>query len=336
MRNFWYIAATSKSVKRKPFASKILDEPILLFRDNNLKVTALFDRCPHRNVHLSNGKVINNRIQCPYHGWEFNTQGQCEYIPSSCQGESIPGNAKTKVYPTIEKQGYIWVWIGDREPQADETPFDLPFYGSNKWKHITFETTINNSVENVIENFIDCPHTGYVHGGLFRNPANHFASTLIKTFENGITIEIDEENQANSILSKLLTTTGHEVSHQDKFILPSTTQVSYGFGPKKQIIGCQISIPIEDFKTKVYVYVTWQLGLISKFIKPIVPLIGKVVMKQDLVILEEQGQIIQQLGQNFTSAPADTANLWIKVCRQKASRGEKETNSRSKKVKFKL
>ena len=73
----------------------------------------------------------------------------------------------------------------------------------------------------------------------FRSPASHLAKTQIKAVSDGITIDIEEEKNVNSFLARALVGKA-EVSHQDRFILPSITQVSYSFGPGKQILGYQI------------------------------------------------------------------------------------------------
>lgn len=336
MKNFWYAVARTKELGTKPLASKLLNEPIVLFRNENGEVAALVDKCPHRNVYLSKGRVKNGNIQCPYHGWEFNTSGKCVNIPSLCEGDKIPGSAFTSSYPVIEQQELIWVWYGDRKPNENEKPFNIPHFGEKGWNHTWVQTTVKNSVDNVIENFIDCSHTGYIHGGLFRNPADHLAKTCIKRVETGVVIDIDEQtDKKDSILSKVLM--GNEQpTHQDQFILPSIVRVAYGFGANKTVIGYQICVPVEDFLTKVYVCVTWRMGLLTNFISPIVKIVGNKVLDQDIWILEDQGSVIKKYGENFVSTPSDTANNWIRMARQNAKRGIDTFTERERNVDFRL
>lgn len=337
MQNNWYAAIKSSELKNKPLACKVLDEPIVLFRDSSGKVSALVDRCPHRNVKLSTGKVINNNIQCPYHGWEFNGDGKCLKIPSLLQQDKIPVAACASSYPVIEQQDLIWVWVGNRKPNEDEKPFDIPHFAESGWKHTWVECTVKNTVENVIENFIDCSHTGYIHGGLFRTPASHLAKTCVKRVSNGVVIDIDERaDKRDSILSKLLLGKDVQPTHQDQFILPSIVRVAYGFGGQKEVIGYQICVPVEDFLTKVYVCVTWRLGLLTNFIAPIVRYMGNVVLNQDLWVLEDQGTIIKKYGEHFVSTPADTANNWIRLARQNSKMGIDTFTEKERNVDFKL
>lgn len=338
MENSWYIAAESQHVKAsKPLAVEVLGQSVVLFRNRDGQAVALPDRCPHRNVKLSGGRVCQGQVRCPYHGWEFDASGRCVYIPSLLKGESIPPGAVLSPYHVQEQDGYVWLWCGERSPLPTETPFQLPHYQEPGWHHTRLSTVVHNSVENVIENFIDCPHTGYVHGGLFRTPASHLAKTRITRTPDGVTIDIDEETQTSSLLGRLLVRQGSQVQHQDRFILPATVQVSYQFGERAHILGYQICTPVQDFKTQVFVYVTWRLfGPLGALLSPLVHRIGRTVLQQDLGLLNQQGQMVQQYGEQFVSAPADTANLWIRAARRRAERGEPMPDERSKEVDFRL
>jgi phenylpropionate dioxygenase-like ring-hydroxylating dioxygenase large terminal subunit len=335
MRNHWYIACEAKALRDRPLARRILGEPIALFRDAAGKPVAVVDRCPHRNVQLSGGRVVAGRLQCPYHGWEFDQTGCAVYIPSLTEGEKIPSTACTQTYPVIEQDGYVWAWVGDQAP-GDRKPFKLPHLGEAGWAHMRIECTIPNAVDNVIENFIDCPHTGYVHGGLFRTPASHMARTRVQAVEDGVIIDIEEETKTNSLLGKLLVQKGGHVTHQDRFYLPSIVQVAYGFGPDRQITGFQLCTPVEDFETHVYVFVTWKLGVLTHLIRPFVPYVGKTVLMQDMGVLVNQGEMVKRYGRQYTSAPADTANLWIQACRTRALNGQEPSTPREKQVDFRL
>jgi phenylpropionate dioxygenase-like ring-hydroxylating dioxygenase large terminal subunit len=129
---------------------------------------------------------------------------------------------------------------------------------------------------------------------------------------------------------------GHHVTHQDRFILPSIVQVAYGFGPDKAITGFQICTPEEEFVTRVYVYLTWKMGWLTGLMKPFMPHVGKVVLDQDMGVLVNQGEMIKRYGASFTSAPADTANLWIQAVRQRAAKGAEPGPEREKQVDFRL
>ncbi|MEZ0368668.1 MAG: Rieske 2Fe-2S domain-containing protein [Candidatus Sericytochromatia bacterium] len=330
--NAWYIAAESRELKNRPLARTVAGVPVALFRDAAGKPAALFDRCPHRNVQLSGGRVTAGRLQCPYHGWEFNREGRCVRIPA-LDGGHIPGGACTRVLPLIEQQDFLWLWPGERPPLEHETPYLIPHFSESGWGWGRLQGFIGNSVENIVENFIDNPHTGYIHGGLFRNPASHWSSTEVQIADDGVIIDIDEENQADSLLARLLVK--GEVTHQDRFIYPSIVRVAYGFGPKRQMVGYQICTPEAELRTRLYVHVSWQMGWLNPLVKALMPIFGRVILNQDVGILENQGRMIARYGEAFTSVDADTANLWIKATRQRLARGEKPA-PRKRQVRFRV
>src|SRR5688572_26152129 len=83
LHNLWYVAAPSQQVKRgKTVAITLLGQQVLLGRDNDGEVFALRDFCPHRGMPLRYGSFDGKTIECCYHGWCFNTKGQCTEIPS--------------------------------------------------------------------------------------------------------------------------------------------------------------------------------------------------------------------------------------------------------------
>jgi len=162
IRNQWYVVLDSKQVKDKPVGVKRLGEKLVFWRDSKHKVRCAFDRCPHRGVALSLGKVHKNHLQCPFHGFEFDSNGQCVLIPAEGRSTQPPAAMRLNSYPTYEAHGFIWVWWGDKAPADLEPPhfFDNIderfFYGSaiDPWKA---------HYSRVIENQLDVAHLPFVH-----------------------------------------------------------------------------------------------------------------------------------------------------------------------------
>src|SRR4051794_15775758 len=130
LRDFWYIAAECRLLKRRPLASVILGESVVVFRDDEGQVGALEDRCAHRNAPLSAGRVTNNCIECPYHGWRYDALGSCTHIPSLGEGVKLPRHT-VRSYPAQEQDGYVWVYMGEGKPTT--TPFEFPHVGERRW-----------------------------------------------------------------------------------------------------------------------------------------------------------------------------------------------------------
>ncbi|MCB9639933.1 MAG: aromatic ring-hydroxylating dioxygenase subunit alpha [Myxococcales bacterium] len=316
--HFWYVACTSRQLRKKPLAIELMEQRLVLFRDAQGQAAALRDLCPHRQVQLSLGRVQEGCIECPYHGWRFDAQGDCVFVPSLCEGDKIPPRSQVRRFPIREQQGYIWLWLGEGEP--DHEPFSLPFFGQPGWAATRIQSDVENAVDNIVENFIDCPHTGYIHAGLFRAPATQKASAQISVFERHLEIDITEEKKSDSFFSKILLQ-GDAPKHIDSFYLPSIVQVSYEFSPSRHFLGVQMCTPISPYKTRVFVYVTWKMGIFTQLIRPVVPWVSRWVLHQDLGILANQAEQLQRYDKSFVSVPADAGNNLIAQLRKRAAAG---------------
>lgn len=164
-RNCWWVAATSAEVEREPLAVTLLEMPVVLYRKEDGSIAALDDRCPHRWAPLSSGKVVGDNIQCGYHGFTFDPQGDCVRIPSQTQ---IPSRCQVKAYPVEERAPFVWIWMGDPKridngpPEVAQWPADPGF---SSWGG---ETIAHGNYMLLKENVLDLTHFGYVHATSFK------------------------------------------------------------------------------------------------------------------------------------------------------------------------
>ncbi|MBV9201611.1 MAG: Rieske 2Fe-2S domain-containing protein, partial [Alphaproteobacteria bacterium] len=106
LRDAWYIAAWADEISgEQPLARRICNEPIVLFRDGTGRAAALADRCCHRAAPLSMGIVVEEGIQCGYHGLIIDGSGRCVRIPGQKQ---IPADARVQSYRAVEKDRLVW------------------------------------------------------------------------------------------------------------------------------------------------------------------------------------------------------------------------------------
>ena len=186
LHNAWYVAAWSDDITEGQLLSRtILKQPVVIYRMPDGKVAALADRCSHRFAPLSMGKVVSgNRLQCPYHGLEYNTSGVCVYNPHG--NKHIPPRARVRSYPVIEKHKAIWIWMGDKEPDHSKVP-DFNVLDNVPELHSTKRDgfTIKANVELIIDNLLDLSHTSYLHDGILGNS---------ETVESDIAVNLDGED----------------------------------------------------------------------------------------------------------------------------------------------
>ncbi len=175
--NNWYVAASAEEItKETPKQVRMLAANFVLFRDESGKVICLSDVCCHRGAALSAGTLKDNCVACPYHGWQFNTSGQCVYIPALGKDVVPPKRARVDSYPTAEKFGWVWVFLGDapeeeRPPFLDDSWFP-EYYDEENWRRIPMQYEAPINWARAEENSIDGAHPSFVHSsfGSKRDP----------------------------------------------------------------------------------------------------------------------------------------------------------------------
>ncbi len=187
INNQWYAILPSKVIKKnKIIAVKRMNLDLALFRNAKGEIACVEDLCSHRGAALSKGKLIENCIQCPFHGLEFDKNGKCTFIPAN--GKSSTDNLSrfnVKHYPTKESNGIVYIWYGEAEKATEKVPFfdnDV----DNSYSVSEIEDHWNSHYSRCIENQLDVVHVPIVH----YNTIGKGNKTLINgpkvEFENGI------------------------------------------------------------------------------------------------------------------------------------------------------
>lgn len=168
IRNGWYCAGFTHEITTQPRAIRVMDEPIVLYRQHNGQPVALADRCPHRFAPLSMGKVCDDRIECPYHGLRFDQSGACVHNPHG--NHAIPKAAKVKAYPLVERDTIAWIWMGDPVLADPSTILDLrDFFALDTHSIVYGYYSLRAHYELVLDNLMDLSHAPYIHKGSLSN-----------------------------------------------------------------------------------------------------------------------------------------------------------------------
>jgi phenylpropionate dioxygenase-like ring-hydroxylating dioxygenase large terminal subunit len=162
LRNSWYVGCMASELGNGPLARTILGEKLVLFRSETGEAAALADRCPHRFVQLSSGKVVGEAIECPYHGLRFDGAGNCVHQPHE-QGEPVPHN-RVRAWPVIERGGLVWLWAGEpalADPALIPASLDLIHDPNLKTVHGYLRIAGNYQLLN--DNLLDLSHVDFIH-----------------------------------------------------------------------------------------------------------------------------------------------------------------------------
>jgi phenylpropionate dioxygenase-like ring-hydroxylating dioxygenase large terminal subunit len=171
LRNIWWMAMWSHDLAPgEMVARRIMDEPLVFYRTENGTPAAVHDRCPHRWAPLSKGKLLpGDRLQCPYHGLEFDQHGVCVKNPHP--NYKIPSTMRVRTYPLAEKHAAIWIWMGSGTPDPSLIPDftwldpDSP-HAIDKRNYLPMPC----SWSLMVDNLLDASHLAILHDGTLGVP----------------------------------------------------------------------------------------------------------------------------------------------------------------------
>jgi phenylpropionate dioxygenase-like ring-hydroxylating dioxygenase large terminal subunit len=189
LRNAWYMAMWAAELTEGELVERtILGESIVLFRSATGAISALTSRCPHRFAPLHLGTLLDGeRIQCPYHGLEFDGAGHCVHNPHG--NGVIPNQMKVRSFTAIEKHTCIWVWMGDKSPDLSSIP-DFSIMDNAAPGHVTKHDriTVQAHYQLVADNLLDLSHASYLHDGLLANDESTKAEISIESTDNTVMV----------------------------------------------------------------------------------------------------------------------------------------------------
>jgi phenylpropionate dioxygenase-like ring-hydroxylating dioxygenase large terminal subunit len=158
----WHPVAQSTEVDDKPLASILLDQSLVLWRDASGQIHAWADQCPHRGAKLSLGRVCADRLECPYHGWQFDASGHCAHVPALPSFVS-PVSHRASTHEACEHYGLIWVRL------APDSQLAVPDFAAESDPQLRKLNCgpydVATSAPRLMENFLDMAHFGFVHEG---------------------------------------------------------------------------------------------------------------------------------------------------------------------------
>lgn len=254
--NLWYVAEWSHAVKDKPVKVKMLGQNFVLFRDAAGKVNCLSDVCLHRGGSLAGGSVHKDCVACPYHGWRYNGSGEVTFIPTRGEGGKIPERARIDAYPTEERYGMIWVFLGDL-PESERYPIP-PFaeYGQPGWRKVTSEYTWKASAARVVENGIDMAHASFVHP-VFGHPStadkNFIESDRREEWWGSHTCVMYPPAFKDSFLRRFIRKEKQPTRVHPAYYLPGyTVRLQVDLRPGWQLVMFDANTPVDEFTTRTF------------------------------------------------------------------------------------
>jgi len=163
-RRYWQPACLSVELPEPdgaPVRVRLLGEDLIAFRDSDGKVGLVDAFCPHRRAPLFFGRNEECGLRCVYHGWKFDVAGNCVDLPSEPEGSPMKANIKLAAYPTYEKAGVVWAYLGPKETMPEPPDYEwMRAPATHRYISKTYEAC--NYLQ-AVEGGLDTAHSSFLH-----------------------------------------------------------------------------------------------------------------------------------------------------------------------------
>jgi phenylpropionate dioxygenase-like ring-hydroxylating dioxygenase large terminal subunit len=160
--NDWHVVAASTDiVAGELFPVTLFERDLVLWRDDAGAAHVWDDLCLHRGARLSKGFIQDDRVVCPYHGWNYDGSARCVLMPAAAQEKPMK-KARAIAHRVVERYGFVWVCLGT--PERDVPPF--PEWDDSSYKKVMSGPYRFKSGYRAVDNFLDATHFPFVHAGL--------------------------------------------------------------------------------------------------------------------------------------------------------------------------
>ena len=291
--NYWYPVGWANQLKRGEVTPVVIwQQAIAVYRDTAGQLHALEDVCPHRGVALHKGIVQGHNLTCPYHGWEFNGDGQCVNVPYLPSEQKLPC-AKAISYPVQEKYDIIWVFPGDPAEALTRQPPDIPEFSQPGWLMIPVTANFKAHFSVCNENSMDI-----FHGFLHQNLQGWFDPALLSLRETETTVCAEYRVSYRGRMAKFL-----GLTEQANQVTTRTLSAQYRY-PNFHSALPGISYlyllrhPIDQTTSRSYTLFFLKVRLPEWVLKPLKPSLVKVIrrfvflkfLNQDIEMIESEQQ----------------------------------------------
>jgi len=157
----WYAVLESGEVRGGRLVGVTrMGERLVFWRTKGGGIVCMRDKCAHRGAALSGGKIEGDRIECPFHGLQYDPSGRCAVIPANGRDSPVPARFRVHAYPARDEHGLIWIWWG--EPREEYPP--IPFFEElDEFHYSTIRDHWTTHYSRAIENQLDVVHLPFVH-----------------------------------------------------------------------------------------------------------------------------------------------------------------------------
>lgn len=295
----WHPLAHAGELDARPLARVLMDVPVVLFRSNG-RAVALVDRCPHRNVPLSRGRVRDGRLHCGYHGWQFDASGRCTAVPGA---DTVPDVA-ARTLAVREAAGLVWVSLAETPSAFPGLPPELEDAALDRfWWPVAAS---NARVLDAVENLLDPAHPHFLHPYLVRRPGERRAVRVrFRCDAQGGEARYDEEQARLAWLPRLFE--GSRKTLVGRYLPPTIAQLAFDGADGPTLAITVVFTPESEGRTRPFAHFATRRGVLPAWVKRCLLIaFHKPVLDQDRAALAQQAETIQRFGApDFHVGPLD-------------------------------
>jgi phenylpropionate dioxygenase-like ring-hydroxylating dioxygenase large terminal subunit len=310
LRNIWYFALAARDLRAgKLVHREICGAPIVFARTPDGAAFALRDNCPHRGAPLSEGCMRGNDVECCYHGWTFDSAGQCTSIPALVADDPVDLSKITvQSFPVRERQGLIWIWVGDGDGADTPIP-EVPDVG-NAAPQIVHELDFPVSIDHAVVGLIDPAHTPHVHESWWwRRPGERRDKE--KTFAP-TPLGFDMTTHRASSNSKIYRLLGGAPEVQIAFALPGI-RIEHIRAGRNFYCGMTACTPLDENRTLTTHLMWWSMSWLTLF-KPVAMPFVRSFLAQDQAVFEKQARGLRSNPDlRLTGQPDQQAKWYFRI-----------------------
>ena len=298
VHDIWYFAGISTDFPTGDLKRKVIaGEPMTFGRKQNGDVFALRDICPHRAAPFSAGKMVEDTVECPYHGWRFGVDdGACKEIPALCADNDFEsGRIKVRTFPVREDGPLIWVYLSKDKRFTGPAPIDPPqFSFANRKPMHDDELILNCHVDHAVIGLIDPAHGPYVHRQWWwrSGKSMHEKAKAFEPCDRGFVMAAHSPS-SNSVAYRAL---GGKPITEITFQIPGirTERITVG---GKTLLSFTAVTPSDESHTVVRQLLFTDITIV-KMLAPIIRRAGRKFLRQDqnMVDLQQKGLCGQGAG----------------------------------------
>lgn len=322
IKNQWYAVLESKQLKKnKLMGVTRLSDKLVFWRDKSNGVHCIFDKCCHRGASLSSGKIINNHVACPFHGFQYDSSGKVNYIPANGKNVKVPDRYRINTYLVKEAYGFIWLWYSDERNDIPE----IPFFEELKegFSYSGFSETWGVHYTRAIENQLDVVHLPFVHKSTIgRGDKTLVNGPVVKWEENLMTFYVKNENDNGQTPEKPNEIQDYEKLFSLQLQMPNIWQNR--ISDTVRILAA--FAPIDEENTQIYIrfyqrFVT--VPGLKLIVNSLSGIMNKIILHQDRRVVLTQLPIKSELAMGENLVQGDLPIIEFRKRREFLKRGNR-------------